>query len=381
MKYVIILDPRGNVAMGGLDVINRHDKYAQTLENKSADSPMTLKIYSATNSFYKPIAHNKLSNNLVLISKPRMSPLLFSLRAIIQIKREKITPSLLVAGDPWESALSAFLVNLFLRKRIPVQVQIHADITDPKWRKLNWKNNLKYAVAKFSLKFATRIRLVAMSQAIGLERYFGVPSEKIDIAPVPLNIISPVVGLNKQAVPPFQVGLVGRVHKDRGLETFLVLVKKINSVYSDFQINIIGDGPEKEWFISQLLENFSADRIHMHGLLVGEKMLNIWEELDVLVSCAPVESYGRALRESIFNGVPVWATMSEGTKSLISEIGEEDVTILEVSKNANDLMLDLKSIVHREIPTSTRLKILEKQNSSMDLLVETWIKTMHHKKI
>jgi hypothetical protein len=106
-------------------------------------------------------------------------------------------------------------------------------------------------------------------------------------------------------------------------------------------------------------------------------MLNAWKKLDVLVSCAPVESYGRAIRESIFNGVPVWATLSEGTKSLISEVGEENLMILDVSKNANDLMIDFKSIVHRRIPISIRQKILIKENSSTDLLVTSWIKMMH----
>lgn len=377
MKYVIILDPRGNVAMGGLDVINRHKKYAQTLENRSVDSPATLKIYSATKSYCNQSFHNELSDNLVLISKPRIFPLLFSIRAIKQMKLEGITPSLLIAGDPWEGAFSAWIVNFGLRKRIPLQIQIHADITDPKWRKLNWKNKLRYGLAKFSLKHATRIRSVSRSQAIGLEKYLGIPSEKIDIAPVPLNIVPSIIEIDKRQVLPFQVGLVGRVHKDRGLETFLVLVKKINLVYQDFHIHIIGDGPELEWIISQLLEDFSVDRIHMHGLLMGEEMLNVWKKLDVLVSCAPVESYGRAIRESIFNGVPVWATLSEGTKSLISEVGEENLMILNVSKNANDLMFDLKSIVHRKIPISTRQKILIRENSSTDFLVTSWIKMMH----
>jgi hypothetical protein len=177
MKYVIILDPRGNVAMGGLDVIIRHNKYAQTLENRSLDSPATLKIYSATRSFCKPSFHNELSDNLVLISKPRIFPLLFSIRAVKRMKLEGITPSLLIAGDPWEGAFSAWLINFGLRKRIPLQIQIHADISDPKWRKLNWKNRLRYVLVKLSLKHATRIRSVSRSQAIGLEKYLGIPSE------------------------------------------------------------------------------------------------------------------------------------------------------------------------------------------------------------
>ena len=117
----------------------------------------------------------------------------------------------------------------------------------------------------------------------------------------------------------------------------------------------------------------------MHGHLAEVEMRNIWKILDVLVSCAPAESYGRAFRESIFSGVPVWAIRSEGIKYFSSEIGEEGLTILDVSKSANDLLLELRRILHQKIPLSVRQGILVKHNEDKDLVVSTWIKMFNNK--
>jgi hypothetical protein len=43
----------------------------------------------------------------------------------------------------------------------------------------------------------------------------------------------------------------------------------------------------------------------------------IWQDIGVLVSTAPSESYGRTIRESLAQGVPVWAFTSTGVTQLM----------------------------------------------------------------
>jgi hypothetical protein len=81
----------------------------------------------------------------------------------------------------------------------------------------------------------------------------------------------------------------------------------------------------------------------------------------------------------MFNGVPVWAIRSEGIKSFNSEIGQEGLTILEISKSANDLLLELRRILYQKIPLSVRQGILEKHNEDKDLVVAAWIKMFNNK--
>ena len=44
---VLILDPRGNIAVGGKDVIARHEIYAKELRRQGKASNLELKVFSA----------------------------------------------------------------------------------------------------------------------------------------------------------------------------------------------------------------------------------------------------------------------------------------------------------------------------------------------
>ena len=44
---VLILDPRGNIAAGGKDVIARHESYAKELLRQGKISRLDLKVFSA----------------------------------------------------------------------------------------------------------------------------------------------------------------------------------------------------------------------------------------------------------------------------------------------------------------------------------------------
>jgi hypothetical protein len=47
---VIILDPRGNIAAGGKDIIARHENYAKELLAQGKTSRLDLKVFSAGSS-------------------------------------------------------------------------------------------------------------------------------------------------------------------------------------------------------------------------------------------------------------------------------------------------------------------------------------------
>jgi hypothetical protein len=46
-RSVLILDPRGNIAIGGKDVITRHEIYAKELRRLGEASNLELKVFSA----------------------------------------------------------------------------------------------------------------------------------------------------------------------------------------------------------------------------------------------------------------------------------------------------------------------------------------------
>ena len=132
LSAILILDPRGNISLGGSDVIKRHENYGKHLTSLS--NKLKLVVFTSNNS--ERIIYNSKYLDRYVLSKPTINSLLFAWRAYRCIIQERIDVKLLIAGDPWESFWTALLLNKFLRKDIPIQMQIHGDIANPLWKNI-----------------------------------------------------------------------------------------------------------------------------------------------------------------------------------------------------------------------------------------------------
>jgi hypothetical protein len=169
---VLILDPRGNIASGGKDVVARHENYAKELLRQGKASRLDLKVISAAVSA-KNSSKSK-NERVITISNPTFNSYMFAKKAYKFIKINNLNVKLLVVGDPWESYWSAYFLNKFLNKKIPIQIQVHGDIADPRWRRINSRNRIRFSLVKLSLPKASSIRAVTKYQAENLVKAFGI---------------------------------------------------------------------------------------------------------------------------------------------------------------------------------------------------------------
>lgn len=185
-SVVLILDSRGIIINGGFDVITRHEAYAKALTNKSM---LKLIVFTASQSINK--ANQKYRNlGIEIISNPTYNSLKFAKASYKFIKGNNLDVKALVVGDPWASLVTALWLNKFLGGKIAIQTQIHADIGDRRWRRLNLKNYFKYALAKVFIKYADSIRVVSKAQANLVTRSFSVDKSRLEVIPVPINNLS-----------------------------------------------------------------------------------------------------------------------------------------------------------------------------------------------
>jgi len=373
---VLILDPRGNIAVGGKDVIARHENYAKELLTQGKTSHLDLKVFSAGSSVkYSANGKNKMVIN---ISKPTFNSYMFAKKAHKFIKINNINVKLLVAGDPWESFWSAYFLSKFLNKKIPIQIQVHGDIADPRWRRINYRNRIRFSLAKLSLPKASSIRTVTKCQAENLVNSFGIKREKIVVVPVPITVASKSVSLKSER--PKTIGLIGRIHQDRGIWEFIRLVRVLNSMSKDFKVLVIGDGPSKDKFLLKLESIIPKNRIIYLGQLPESELRKMWKRIGVLVSMAPVESYGRVIRESLIAGVPVWATYSAGVKDLMDNCEKGEVKILDLSKSDASLDKDFNSLLKTKVSSDFRRRFIKENNSYAAKLADSWINTINKSK-
>ena len=373
---ILSLDPRGIIINGGADVVSRQDIYGQQLESKNKNPKTKFVIFTSGNRMddYNQYYYVNISQ----ISKPTFNSFLFAVKSLHYIKRNNLDVRLLIAGDPWESYWSAFFLNKLLNRDIPIQIQVHGDIADPKWRRINLKNRIRYSLAKLTLPKASSVRAVTKYQAENLVNTFGIKKERIVVVPVPINASIKTGTLKSER--PKTIGLIGRIHQDRGVWEFIKLVRILNFSSNDFNVVVIGDGPDKDKFLLKLSSVIPKSRILHLGQIPESKLRKVWKKIGVLVSMAPVESYGRVMRESLVAGVPVWATPSAGVKDLIDNCKKGEVKLLDLSKSSTSLEKDFNSLLKTKVSSDFSKRFIKENNTYAATLANSWINTIEKSK-
>jgi len=374
-KTVIVLDPRGVIISGGLDVLKRHEIYGSLL-NKF-DNNVRLIIISSGQSPSITTAKNS-GLEIFSISNPTFNFYRFAYKSKKLISGMNWDIKLLIVGDCWESYWSAYFLNKLINKKIPIQIQTHGDIADPGWRRISYRNRVRYSLAKLSLPRAASIRAVTKYQAENLVNTFGIKREKIVVVPVPINVFGKSVALKSDR--PKTIGLIGRIHQDRGIWEFIKLVRILNSSSKDFKVVVLGQGPSKDKFLLKLSSVISKNRIIYLGQLPESELHKAWKRIGVLVSMAQVESYGRVIRESLIVGVPVWATLSAGIKDLMDNCKKGEVKILDLSKSDASLDKDFNSLLKTKISSDFSKRFVKENNTYATKLASSWINIINKSK-
>ena len=375
-NFVLILDPRGVIFGGGNDVIKRHKTYAQNLAKVSAKNKVSLLIFSASISNTESYQTGNLQ--IECISQPTFNSVRFAKKAMKIIDSKKYNIQLIIAGDPWESFWSAYLLNKLRSKKVPIQIQLHGDIANPAWKKISLQNRIRFNFAKFSMSKANGIRAVSNSQALKVARIFKIKKAQISVIPVPINNLRLTSSISSKR--PKILGLIGRIHKDRGIYNFIKLVKSLTVVRDDFTVVIAGGGPDENRFLEEIKELLPKSKIRFLGHLSEEELKKVWREIGVLISTAPAESYGRVMREALVAGVPVWATLSSGVEDLISKAGKGAVKVLDLTKSNHELSVELDQLLKSKVSLSFRKQFIKDNSTYAQLLANSWVDLINKQK-
>ena len=373
---VVILDPRGVILSGGADVIERHNSYALHLSQSNPKNKISLVILTAGRSQVKIQQSSGLY--LEVISKPTFNSIKFAKAALKKIRSGNPDVKLLVAGDPWESFWSAYLLNKLSSKKVPIQIQLHGDMASPAWKKISLQNRIRFNLAKLSMSKASGIRAVSNSQALKVAKIFKIKKAQISVIPVPINNLRLTSSISSKR--PKTLGLIGRIQKDRGIYSFIRLVKSLTVVRDDFTVVIAGGGPDQSRFLEEIKELLPKSKIRFLGHLSENELKKVWKEIGVLVSTAPAESYGRVMREALVAGIPVWATKSSGVEDLISKAGKDAVKILDITNSNNELSKELDKLLKCKVSPSFRKQFIKDNSTYAQLLAKSWVDLINKQK-
>jgi glycosyltransferase involved in cell wall biosynthesis len=177
---------------------------------------------------------------------------------------------------------------------------------------------------------------------------------------------------------PGNLGFVGRIQDDRGLSLFIELISKLASIEEEFSVVIAGDGDKRVELLTSLEAIIGKSRIIFFGHVSQHEMVKVWDQVGVLVSTAPLESFGRTLREALVHGVPVWAVLSSGVRDLMKQVKENEVQIMDLTFTSEHLFQDFNSLLNSTVSPETKKLLREQDNDYVFTLVNSWMTLCTH---
>jgi glycosyltransferase involved in cell wall biosynthesis len=175
-----------------------------------------------------------------------------------------------------------------------------------------------------------------------------------------------------------EIGIVGRLHLERGLDTFITFAEAVHTKFPEARFNIIGVGHKAEWFKAELKRRIPESKLNFTAYLSGNEYFRAIGELSVLCSFAPSESYGRVAREALALGVPVLAVHSAGMDALAESLPLDTIHFLPHFLENELIIHAFEATLYTEIP-SNLLEVFKDSNQRViSDLIESWIKMIRN---
>ena len=157
----------------------------------------------------------------------------------------KYEHNIISAQDPFEIGLAAWL--LARKYKLKLQIQIHGDFfSSLYWHRESFLNRLRYYLGKFLIKKADSVRVVSNRIKESLIKLDLAP-EKIVVVPI-YSLISNknLIIEDKKEGNKFIFLTVSRLVSVKNISLQIQAMKEIVKNYSNTELWIAGDGPERK---------------------------------------------------------------------------------------------------------------------------------------
>ena len=351
---VVILMPNINRnAQPVNELLARQDFYASYLKKYLDDQfrkPLVIISGASDISHFENIEVHSIS------SKP-MNVFVFTLRSLRVIKSVSLNPGSLIAGTSFQPFLIALILKLF-NPKVKIHTAVHGELDALK--RSGFSSLLKLYFLRLFLRRAHSIRFVSKKQAEDAKQFVKLNNKRTFIAPVPF--VTDSVGSYKRNSSSC-IAFVGRIQKERGVEEWIEVVKPFDRK----QLLIIGEGPQTQTMKTLLVGATFT------GALTNKEVQEKWAEIGVLLSAAPYESYGLAMREALLQGVPIVSKENAGA----IELEQRYPNLVKLYRTKDQAQQYLKEFIEKPLDKKEfdafRKDFFAEQEKSLILLAKVWL--------
>lgn len=362
MRSVYFVQSKFPINPGELNsLFGRWEDYGARVREFSGDNPITIVPLASRLNL------NNQFNSLRAVS--RSSNFLLNLYCTIRDIRSRGNRATLVAGDNQLSFLFCLIVRIILSSQIRVQIQFHGDIYSLR-RDSGFRGLFRGMASRIALKFSDSIRIVSQFQESEIQRISEKPLKHFVVAPIQIDYAK--IPLESEIVDNFDIALVGRLQKERGVLEAILILKVLITEHPNLRVVIVGDGPLREKVTQNLRGEIDGGSVQFLGPLFGSELRAIYAQSRVLLSTAPLEGYGLTLREAALSGMRILARDSNGARQASKDF-PGSFTLFTSSDQALHSMPSLLNLDRSPKGFSKFMNEQQKRDKeALDRLVRSW---------
>lgn len=127
--------------------------------------------------------------------------------------------------------------------------------------------------------------------------------------------------MQKKLEWPLQLLFVGRLEKEKGIEHVLKIAALLGESGINFELNVVGDGPEKEPSIRYVAASNLASRVRFHGWISRLDLPRLYTKAHLLLFPSETEGWPKVISEAMAYGVVPLASAVSSIPQIIADIG------------------------------------------------------------
>lgn len=197
---------------------------------------------------------------------------------------------------------------------IPFQLQLHTDILSSWYRRVSWKERVRYGIALFLIPRADSIRVVSerIKNSI-LAKSYKLKAKSCIVLPIFTDFRRYLEAKRNPKTDKrfenyeFKMIAVGRfVEKEKNFLMLIDVMRDFVKMHPNALLVIVGEGPDEKNYKSRIMNYGLKSNVILE--LWREDLASFYKSFDLFLLSSNYEGWGRVILEAMASGLPVVTT-------------------------------------------------------------------------